>query len=184
MKRTSMALLILCMFASYEASATAVWGNCGGGPQTEPIQDVFWKSDVNGSNGPEYTLKSGQHFSNAGAVCREGQALKSKDWIAELKKGINPAKSVTSFQVIQTADEFQKFLKNNAIEVEDLNRLHEVVAAYLESKPVNYESTSSMPGKAGNPTIIVGASNKEALILLASSDGKIQYATSMQIKLK
>jgi hypothetical protein len=183
MKQTIWTIVFFCTFLSFRAVANP-WGNCGPGPQTEAIQDVFWKSDVQGSNGPEYTLKSGQTFSNTGALCRSGQVLKSADLIAEMRKGINPAKSVSSFQEIHSADEFQKFLKDHSIEVDDSNRLNEAVTAFLESKPTNYESMSGMPGKASNPIILVGASQKEALLMMASSDGKTQFATAMQFKLR
>jgi|GEM_PF-2477796 len=176
-------LLAALLFHSFQSFA-AGWANCGGSPQTEPILDVFWKSDAQGGNGPDYTLKSGQTFSNIAALCREGQVLKTSDWITELKKGINPAKSISSFQEIHNADEVQNFLKNHSIEVDDFNRLNETVTAFLQSQPVNYESSSSMPGKASHPVMLVGASGEEAVLVLASSDGKDQYAAAIQFRLR
>ena len=149
-------VVAVTLLAASGAFAASNWSNCGGGPQTEPIQDVFWKSDVDGGHGPDYNLKSGQVLSNTGALCRGGQVLKTSDWITELKKGLNPAKSVVSFKEVRTVEEFQKFLQANAIAVDDQEKLTEAVTAYLQSKPLPTESTSAMPGKASNPAIIVG----------------------------
>lgn len=172
------------LLATSGAFAASKWANCGSGPQTEPIQEVFWKSDVDGGHGPDYNLKSGQVLSNSGALCRGGEVLKTNDWIVELKKGLNPAKSVAAFKEVRTAEEFQKFLQANAIAVDDQEKLTDAVTAYLQSKPLPIESPSAMPGAASNPTILVGSSKEDAVILLASSDGKNQNATLMRIKLK
>lgn len=164
------AMLVTCFLMASNGMAANNWSNCMGAPQTEPIQSVFWKSDVDGGGGPEYTLKSGQIFINAGSLCRAGQILKENEWIKELKSGLNPANSVSTFREVRNAEDFQKFLQENQIAVDDEKNLTEAVQAFLAGKPIH-------------PMILVGASKKEVVILLASSDGKKQNATLMQMKL-
>src|ERR1700692_2694413 len=83
-------VLFVILFYQY-ATATTPWGNCLGTPQVEPVQKVFWNSTADGGAGPDYQLKSGQIYSNGVAVCRNGQTLKSADWMKELKNGLGPS---------------------------------------------------------------------------------------------
>ncbi len=170
-------LFVPCLYAASK------WSNCTAGPQTQAIQEVFWESDIAGGIGPTYELQSGQRLSNAGAICTEAKIGNIKEWNEELKAAINPAKSVTSFKSVKTASELQEFLSGFQVSVNDHRKLSEAVTAFLSGKPLNYDNSGSAP-KVLNPEIIVGASKKQAVIVLASSDGHNQSAVLLQLDRK
>lgn len=180
MLKLSISSILLSVFFGSYTFAESKWSNCTAGPQTEAIQKVFWMSDIAGGNGPTYKLQSGQTFSNAGAICTEIKIDSIKKWNEELKAGINPAKSVNSFKAVRTASELQDFLGSFKVSLKDPEKLNEAVTAFLTGRPLNYGSEASAP-KVLNPTIIVGASKKQAIIVLASSDGSNQSAVLLQL---
>lgn len=181
-KNSIIAVVVSTLFVpcSYAASK---WSNCTAGPQAEAIQEAFWKSDVAGGSGPTYELESGHTLSSAGAICTEIKIDNIKKWNEELKAGINPAKSVTSFKAVKTASELHEFLSGFQVSVNDPEKLSEAVTAFLSGKPLNYNNRGSAP-KFLNPAIIVGASKKQAVIVLASSDGLNQSAVLLQLDRK
>lgn len=180
MKNLISIILLLTAMAPLNSIAGGQWANCPGFYGTS-IQEVFWKSDVNGGSGPDYHLKSGQTLSNAGSVCQPGPVLKPEEWTTQLKTELNPVKSVKSFKSVRSTEEFQKFLNEIGVTVDDQSRLNEAVKAYLSGTPIE----SSEPGpkeSAPNSAILVGKSGRQALIALVTSDGKTRSATFMALK--
>jgi hypothetical protein len=165
---------------SNAAIASTKWANCMPVAQSELVAQEFWNSDINGGAGPDYTLKSGQLFSNAGNVCKQGKILSTNDWISELKGGINPAKSITLFKAIKDPTDLLKLLANHKVEVNDDTNLKSAIANFLQ---LPSDKSVGVSGTPHNPTIIVGESSKEILIVLATSDGKSNAATLMKLKL-
>lgn len=166
MKQTTLAMILLLSLASFQSLAATKLSNC---PSTHgaSIQEFFWKSDVNGGSGPEYSLSSGQTLSNAGSVCQPGPVLKVEGWTSELKTEINPAKSVKSFAAIKTPEELIKFLNTFGVRIEEHGQLNKAVKNYLSTP---------------NSFILVGKSGINALVVLANSDGKNRYATFMSFR--
>ncbi len=159
-------VLIGSLISSYSFAATK-WTNCPMAvPAAQAVAEVFWKSDVNGENGPTYNLPGGQTLDNAGVVCAKKKIDDLTDWEKELKSGINPAKSVTSFKMIKNSEEFRSFLEAFGTTVNDQNSLDRAVSDFLE----------------GKSSIVVGSSSREAVILLAKSDGNGETAMFLQIK--
>ncbi|MNK52430.1 hypothetical protein D3C87_713640 [compost metagenome] len=160
--------------------AASKWANCPGFYGVS-VQEVFWKSDVDGGSGPDYHLKSGQTLSNAGSVCQPGSVLKPEEWVQELKTDLNPLKIVKSFKFIKSPEELQKFLREFGVIVDDQDRLNETVKAYLAGKAI--ANNELIPSESvSNPAILVGKSNQQALIALVTSDGKTRSATFMTLK--
>lgn len=158
------------------------WSNCPAF-YGNAVQEVFWKSDTKGGTGPNYLLRSGQTFINAGSVCQPGSVFGSEDWIKQLKTSFNPTKSITSFRPVKSAEELQKFLKDLGISVDDQEQLNIAVRAYLAGKPLN-TLIGSIPELAPNSAILVGASKQQALITLVKSDGKVRSAVFMQFSMR
>ncbi|MGZ3772397.1 MAG: hypothetical protein ACXVCY_01605 [Pseudobdellovibrionaceae bacterium] len=161
----------LIITASSYANAATKWSNCPLSlPEAKAIQEIFWKSDVNGEeHGPSYQLSSGQELNNAGVVCADHKISDLKTWNSELKAGINPAKSVTSFKFVKNSQEFRSFLKSFNTEVSEPEKLDEAVTEFLNTS---------------NRVILVGSSAKQAVIALASNDGMKQIVTFLQLKVK
>lgn len=180
MKNLIFASALLLVTAPLQSKSAPKWANCPSFHGVS-IQEVFWKSDVDGGNGPDYQLKSGQMLSNAGSVCQPGSVLKSEEWAQTLKTGLSPVKTINAFKSIKSPEEFQKFLKEFGVAVDDQERLNQAVKAYLAGKPLE----SSEPGPTeliSNPAILVGKSNQQALIALVKSDGKYRSATLIALK--
>lgn len=167
---------------SQQSIAASSWANCPGF-STTAIQEVFWKSDIDGGSGPDYHLPSGQTLSNAGSVCQPGSALKTEEWERLLKTNLNPVKAVKSFTSIKSTEEFQKFLKEFGVTIVDLDKLNEAVKVYLSGKSI-VSSESEASKLILNPTILVGKSHQQALIALVTSDGKTRSATFLALKNK
>jgi len=153
------------------ASWAANWSNCIPSTTAEEIGQEFRKADPNGSTGPDYLLPSGQVFSNSGALCQEGKAFGSADW-QKVAKEISPtdARSIKSFKSISTVSEFEKFLTGMHIKVQDQKQLSAKVDAYLKSE-------------SQKPSIIVGSSKTDAVIVLGSAEKNQRLATVMQIRM-
>lgn len=177
MKNLILANVLFFAVAPMQAIAASPWANCPGA-YGNSIQEVFWKSDMDGGSGPDYHLKSGQTLTNAGSVCQTGSILKPEEWTQQLKTDLNPVKAVKSFKSVKSTEEFQKFLEDFGVKIEDEGRLTEAVKAYLAGKTI----TSGEPGPSEsvlNPAILVGKSSQQALIALVTSDGKTRSATFM-----
>jgi len=153
--------------SSYTHAATK-WSNCPLSlPEAKPIQEIFWKSDINGEEyGPSYQLGSGQELNNAGTLCADHKISDLKMWNFEFKAGINPAKSVTSFRFVKNSQEFRDFLKSFNVEVSEPGKMDGAVAKFLSSS---------------NRTILVGSSAKQAVIALTMSDGGKQTVIFLQM---
>lgn len=160
--------------------ASKKWANCLPVAQSEQILQEFWKADVDGGTGPDYTLKSGQVFSNSGNVCKSGNILSSEDWIKELKSGLSTAKSITSFQVIKESSDILALLSKKNIQVNDSSQFESAVASFLKL-PSNRNVADS--GTSQNSKIFVGESSTELIIVLTTSDGKNNAATLATVKL-
>ena len=91
-----------------------------------------------------------------------------KQWTIELNSGLNPAKSITSFKTINSSQELENFLNNFGTILKDPQTLTSSVEAFLK----------------GNTAIIVGSSRKQAIILLATYDGKYESSTILQLDKK
>lgn len=147
--------------------AATTWTNCPDpAPQARAVAEVFWKSDVNGGNGPTYDLPGGQTLDNAGVLCAEKKIDDLKQWEKELKSGINPAKSVSSFKMIKNSAEFRSFLESFGTSVSDQQSLDRAVSDFI----------------GGKSSIVVGSSQKQAVILLAYDSGNGQAAMFLQLK--
>lgn len=158
--------LMTSLIGSYSSAATK-WTNCPMAvPQAQAIAEVFWKSDVNGGNGPTYHLPGDQTLDNAGIVCSPKKIVDLKQWESELKTEINPAKSVTSFKMIKNSDELKTFLESFGTSLKDQQSLDRAVADFLN----------------GKSTILVGSSRKQAIVLLAYSDGSSESAMFLHLK--
>jgi hypothetical protein len=180
MKNLILACALFIAAAPLQSMAAPTWANCTGSYGTS-IQEVFWKSDVAGGSGPDYHLRSGQILRNAGSVCQPGPFLKPEEWTKHLKTDLNPVRTVKSFKSIKSPEDFQKFLREFGVTVDDQDRLNEAVKAYLAGKSI----VSTEPGSLesiSNPAILVGKSNQQALIALVTSDGKNRSATFMALK--
>ncbi len=182
MKTFNFFIILFVNATSLYSVAGTSWANCPAS-YGNAVQEVFWKSDTEGGSGPDYHLKSGQTLINAGSVCQPGSVFKSEDWIKQLKTSLNPVKTITSFRLVKSAQELQKFLKDFEISVDDQDQLNRAVKAYLEGRPLSTHNASA-PELAPNPAILVGASKQQALISLATSDGKTRSATFMQFNRK
>lgn len=161
-------VLMLSLLGANLFAATK-WTNCPmPAPQAQAIAEVFWKSDINGGNGPTYNLPADQTLDNAGIVCTSKKIDGLKQWETELKGGINPAKSVTSFKMVKSSSEFKSFLDGFGTSVNDEQSLDRAVTEFLD----------------GKSAIIVGSSAKQAVILLAHSKGNNETAVFLQLKKK
>nr|BFD66937.1 hypothetical protein HAGR004_19590 [Bdellovibrio sp. HAGR004] len=180
MKNLILANILFFALAPLQSIAGSTWANCPGDYGTS-VQEVFWKSDVDGGSGPDYHLKSGQTLSNAGSVCQPGPILKPEEWTQQLKTDLNPVKTVKSFKAVKSPEELQKFLREFGVKIDDEERLNEAVKAYLAGKQIT--NTEPKPSASiSNPAILVGRSNQQALIALATSDGKTRSAVFLALK--
>ncbi|MEK6772298.1 MAG: hypothetical protein AABY64_00020 [Bdellovibrionota bacterium] len=162
-------IIICCFLVNGKSMAATKWTNClMPSSQSQAIAEVFWKSDANGGSGPTYDMPSGHTLSNAGSVCAEKKINSLSEWTSQLKSGINPAKSVTTFKLVKSASEFNSFLETVGTSVSDVDALESAVTAFLNSKS----------------SIIVGSSKNQAVILFASHEGKQEYARFLQLDKK
>lgn len=162
----------LIITASSYANAATKWSNCPLlSPEAKAIQEIFWKSDVNGEeHGPSYQLGSGQELNNAGIVCADHILVSDlKTWNSELKAGINPVKSVTSVKFVKNSQEFRNFLNRFNTEVSEPEKLDEAVTEFLNTS---------------NRVILVGSSAKQAVIALAWNDEMKQTISFLQLDIK
>lgn len=164
-KIASLSAILFIPFTSWAGH----WSNCMPAPLAEEISQEFRKTDPNGSHGPDYLLPSGQVFSNSGVLCQEGKALSSREW-QQAGKDISPSKSVKSFKAISTALEFEKFLTITGVKVGDLKKLSTKVETYLTAE-------------GQKPSLLVGSSKTDAVIILGSAEKNQRLATVMQIKM-
>lgn len=147
--------ILLVSFLGTNSFAATKWTNCPiSAPKAQAIAEVFWSSDVNSGQGPTYHLPGEQMLDNAGIVCASKKVGSLAQWEAELKTGINPARSVKSFKMVKTPEEFKTFLETFGTSVNDQQSMDQAIADFLKS----------------DNSIIVGSSGKQALILLANSE--------------
>jgi hypothetical protein len=163
--------LIAVLFLIPFASSAANWSNCIPSSVAEAIRHEFQKADTNNSTGPDYLLPSGQVFSSNGTLCQDGKAFSPVEW-QKVTKEINPtdAGSIKSFKSISTVSEFENFLASMQVKVQNQKELAAKVDAYLKSE-------------SQNPTIIVGSSKTDAVIVLGSAEKNQRLATVMQIRM-
>ncbi len=168
------------IFSALSTNADELWAIC---PENYgiAIEEIFWNSDVDKGNGPDYHLKSGQIFRSIGNTCQKGSTLTPSDWIKVLNNKISSRKTVTSFKVIKSFEELKKFLEELNVIIDEPNRLKEAVDAYLAGKPLipNHPHYSTPARLTPNSAILVGTSSKEAVIALVNSDGKERHAKIM-----
>ncbi len=160
------ATVILISMMGTNLSAATTWTNCPvAAPQAQAVAEVFWNSDVNGGSGPTYNLPGGQTLDNAGIVCAKKKISDIKQWEAELNSGINPVKSVTSFKRIKSSGDFKVFLESFGTSVSDQQSLDRAVSDFL----------------VGESSIVVGSSQKQAVILLAHSNKNGETVMFLQL---
>lgn len=176
-------LILLGVLMSFQALAASKWNNCPGF-YGESIFDVFRKSDMDGGNGPDFYLESGQKLSGVGSVCQTGAVFNEASWLAQMKSDLNPAKSVTAFRVIRSADDLHKFLTSLHVQIQDSQQLKKAVTAYLQGKKLDSVEEGTPQEVAENPFILVGSSPSQALIALTTSDGKTRAAKFMLVDRK
>ncbi len=161
------AMIVLVCLSGFNSFAATTWSNCTmDATQALAVAEVFWKSDVNGGSGLTYNLPGGQTLDNAGIICAKKKIIDLKQWEKELNSGINPVKSVTSFKMIKSSDEFKVFLENFGTSLNDQQSFDRAVTDFLD----------------GKSAIVVGSSKKQAVILLAHSNSNGETAMFLQLK--
>ncbi|MBO9668010.1 MAG: hypothetical protein J7501_14505 [Bdellovibrio sp.] len=152
---------LLTLLISFQCFAQDRWANSTPFTEASAVSEVFRKSAVDDSLGPDYTLQSGQIFSNGVVVSRAGKVIGEKDWIAKLKNGEFGTNTgdielrASMVKVIKNVEDFQSYIQSLGVSVRNPEELRKAVADFLKPHP-----------GVENPTIIFAKGNIRVFMLL------------------